>query len=129
MVAGEVKPYVLDISSVDGKGKRVTSGYPWGTDRIIMMLLPELEVEGTAPARSDAATSGNIVELCQQYLALLAEYRAELYKLPDTLGIDQWSVYCYGKMSAVSGTRSAPRLRIPSESATGLRRSSALSLR
>lgn len=56
------------------------------------MLLPELEVRRHRARRAlDAATSGNIVELCQQYLALLAEYRAELYKLPDTLGIDQWS--------------------------------------
>ena len=39
----------------------------------------------------DNATSDNIVGLCKQYLALLAEYRAELYKLPDALGVNQWS--------------------------------------
>jgi len=39
----------------------------------------------------DAATADNIVELCRQYLALLAEYRAELYRLPGTLGVNQWS--------------------------------------
>ena len=39
----------------------------------------------------DAATTDNIVELCKQYLALLAEYRAELYKLPGMLGVNQWS--------------------------------------
>ena len=57
-----------------------------------MMLLPEFEVRRHRARRAlDAATSGNIVELCQKYLALLSEYRAELYKLPDTLGINQWS--------------------------------------
>ena len=39
----------------------------------------------------DVATTDNIVELCRQYLALLAEYRAELYKLPGTLGVNRWS--------------------------------------
>lgn len=34
------------------------------------------------------ATSENVVELCRQYLALLAAYRAELYKLPDALDLN-----------------------------------------
>lgn len=36
----------------------------------------------------ERATSENIIELCKQYLTLLAEYRAELYKLPDTLELN-----------------------------------------
>jgi hypothetical protein len=53
------------------------------------MLFPELEerLHHTKGAL-DCATSGNIIERCKQYLALLAEYRSELYKLPDTLGIN-----------------------------------------
>ena len=37
------------------------------------------------------ATCDTINGLCKQYLALLAEYRAELYKLPDALGLNQRS--------------------------------------
>lgn len=56
-----------------------------------MMLLPELEERRRAARHAlDAATSGDVVELCQQYLALLAEYRAELFKLPHALGLRQW---------------------------------------
>ena len=56
------------------------------------MLFPELEDKlRHAKHALDWATSDNIIELCKQYLALLAEYRAELYRLPDTLGINQWS--------------------------------------
>jgi hypothetical protein len=59
------------------------------------MLLPDLD-ERLRRARLAlaGAASGNIIELCRQYLALLAEYRAELYKLPDRLGINQWSGPC-----------------------------------
>ncbi len=39
----------------------------------------------------DGATTDTIVELCKQYLALLAEYRAELYKFPGALGVNRWS--------------------------------------
>jgi hypothetical protein len=35
----------------------------------------------------DGAAAENIIERCRQYLAALAEYRAELFKLPDKLGI------------------------------------------
>ena len=35
----------------------------------------------------DEATPENIIEQCKQYLALLAEYRTELYKLPDTFDL------------------------------------------
>ncbi|HEX6625730.1 MAG TPA: hypothetical protein VF064_18585, partial [Pyrinomonadaceae bacterium] len=59
------------------------------------MLLAEFEERRHRARRAlDGATSDNIVELCKQYLALLAEYRAELYKLPDTLDIKQWSGAC-----------------------------------
>jgi hypothetical protein len=53
------------------------------------MLYPALE-EKMRKARLalDGATSESIVELCKQYLALLDEYRAELFKLPDTLELN-----------------------------------------
>jgi len=56
------------------------------------MLYPALE-EKLLKARLalDGAASESIVELCKQYLALLAEYRAELYKLPDTLDLNRHS--------------------------------------
>jgi hypothetical protein len=52
------------------------------------MLSPELE-ESLSKARLalGRAVSGNIVELCKQYLGLLSLRRAELYKLPDRLGL------------------------------------------
>ena len=55
-----------------------------------MVLSPELE-ERLRRARLalDGATAENIVELCRQYLAALAEYRTELFKLPDRLGIER----------------------------------------
>jgi hypothetical protein len=56
------------------------------------MLFPALEDRLRRAARAfDGATTDNVVELCRQYLALLAEYRAELYKLPGTLGLNQRS--------------------------------------
>jgi hypothetical protein len=56
------------------------------------MLFPALEIKLRRAAQAfDAATTDNIVELCRQYLALLADYRAELYKLPRTLGVNQWT--------------------------------------
>jgi hypothetical protein len=54
-----------------------------------MMLFPELEERVHHAKRAlGGATSGNIIELCKQYLALLDEYRGELYKLPATLGVN-----------------------------------------
>lgn len=35
------------------------------------------------------ATSENIIDLCKRYLAVLAQYRSELYKLRGTTGIDR----------------------------------------
>ena len=56
------------------------------------MLFPALaERVQHAKQALDRATSDNLVELCKQYLTLLAEYRAELYKLPDTLDFKQWA--------------------------------------
>lgn len=56
------------------------------------MLYPALE-EKLRKARLalDGATSGNIIELCKEYLALLAEYRGELYTLPDTVDLNPHS--------------------------------------
>lgn len=36
----------------------------------------------------DGARGENIVALCKHYLALLAEYRSELYRLPDELDLN-----------------------------------------
>ena len=57
-----------------------------------MMISPELE-ERLRRARLalDGAAAENIIELCRQYLAALAECRAELFKLPDRLGISRRS--------------------------------------
>ena len=56
------------------------------------MLYPALE-ERLLNARLalDGATSESIIELCKKYLALLAEYRGELYRLPDTLDLNRHS--------------------------------------
>jgi hypothetical protein len=56
------------------------------------MLYPALE-EKLLKARLalDGATSENIIELCKQYLALLAEYRVELYTLPQTVDLNPHS--------------------------------------
>lgn len=54
------------------------------------MLYPKLEERlRNARVALDEATSENIIELCKQYLALLADYRSELYKLPDKLNLNQ----------------------------------------
>lgn len=53
------------------------------------MLSPELEEKlRNARLALDGATSETIIELCKQYLALLARYRSELYKLPDKLDLN-----------------------------------------
>jgi hypothetical protein len=56
------------------------------------MLYPELE-EKLQLARHalNEATSENIIELCKQYLALLAEYRGKLYDLQKTPRIQRQS--------------------------------------
>ena len=56
------------------------------------MLYPKLEAKlHRASHALDEATSENIIELCKQYLGLLAEYRDEIYKLPGMPGINLWS--------------------------------------
>jgi hypothetical protein len=54
------------------------------------MLYPKLE-EKLQHAKHvlRRATSENIIEVCKQYLALLAEYRNKLYELQGTRGIEQ----------------------------------------
>ncbi len=57
------------------------------------MLYPELEEKVQHTRRAlKGATSENIIELCKQHLALLAEYRSQLYKLRSTSSIDQRSL-------------------------------------
>jgi hypothetical protein len=75
------------------------------------MLYPHLE-EKLHHARHalKQATRENILELCKQYLALLAEYRSQLYKLPGTPDIDRSSSSSSRK--DVSQTRQAVRLAI-----------------
>jgi|GEM_PF-644010 len=57
-----------------------------------MTLLAEME-DSRLRARHalDTATCDTLVGLCRQYLALLAEYRAELHGLPATLGLQRHS--------------------------------------
>jgi hypothetical protein len=71
------------------RAKNASSGRRSGTDD---MLHPALE-ENLCKARLalDGATSASIIELCKQYLALLAAYRVELYKLPDTVDLNPHS--------------------------------------
>lgn len=76
------------------------------------MLFPELEEKlRQAKLALDRAASDNIIELCKQYLALLAIYRAELYKLPDKLGLNPRSRSSQTRES-VGGDRKAVRAAI-----------------
>ena len=60
------------------------------TDESNFMLYPKLEEKlQHAKHLLRRATSENIVEVCKQYLALLAEYRNRLYELQGTPGIQQ----------------------------------------
>src|SRR5438270_305406 len=55
------------------------------------MVDPELVVKLHRAKRAlDEATGENVVERCGYYVELLAEYAEELYRLPDTLGINGW---------------------------------------
>src|ERR1044072_2193944 len=75
------------------------------------MLFPELEERlRQAKLALDGATSGNIVELCRRYLALLGAYRAELYKLPDALGLNRRPASSFS--GDVDGDRKAVRAAI-----------------
>ena len=56
------------------------------------MLFPQLEEKLQASKRAlNTATSENIIEQCKQHLALLAEYRIQLYQLQDLPGVHQQS--------------------------------------
>jgi hypothetical protein len=77
------------------------------------MLFPELEERLHHTKRAlDCATSGNIIERCKQYLALLAEYRSELYKLPDTLGVNLKGRSSSTTREDIDETRKAVRVAI-----------------
>jgi hypothetical protein len=57
-----------------------------------MSLYPQLEQTLQASKQAvNRATSESIVEECKQYLALLAEYRTQLYELQRTPGVSQHS--------------------------------------
>ena len=54
------------------------------------MLYPELEQRLQASKHAlNRATSESIVEQCKQYLALLAEYRGQLYELQGVPAVNQ----------------------------------------
>jgi hypothetical protein len=54
------------------------------------MLFPQLEQRLQASKQAvNRATSESIVKQCKEYLALLAEYRSQLYDLPGTPGVNQ----------------------------------------
>jgi hypothetical protein len=56
------------------------------------MLYPQLEQRLQASKHAvNSATSESIVKQCQEYLALLAEYRNQLYDLRGTPGLNQQS--------------------------------------
>jgi hypothetical protein len=76
------------------------------------MVYPELEkkLQHTRWALK-GATSGNVIELCKQHLALLAEYRSQLYKLQGTSGIDKRSVSVSSR-DTVSDNRKVVRAAI-----------------
>lgn len=75
------------------------------------MFFPELEERvRNAKLALDKAVSSNIIELCQRYLALLDEYRAEFYELPDKLDLNPRSQA--SSRAAVQATRTAVRTAI-----------------
>jgi hypothetical protein len=76
------------------------------------MVYPQLE-EKLHHARHalKGATSENIIALCKQYLALLAEYRGKLYELKETSGILQPSASS-SSPEDLAGTRKAIRVAI-----------------
>ena len=56
------------------------------------MLYPQLEQKLQASKQAvNSATSESIVKQCKEYLALLAEYRSQLYELQGTAGLNQQS--------------------------------------
>jgi hypothetical protein len=56
------------------------------------MLYPQLEQKLHASKKAvNSATSESIVKQCKEYLALLADYRSQLYELQGTPGVNQQS--------------------------------------
>jgi hypothetical protein len=56
------------------------------------MLYPQLEQKLQASKKAvNSATSESIVKQCKEYLALLADYRSQLYELQGTPGVNQQS--------------------------------------
>ena len=56
------------------------------------MLYPQLEQKLQASKQAvNSATSESIVKQCKEYLALLADYRSQLYELQGTPGVNQQS--------------------------------------
>src|ERR1044072_4416845 len=56
------------------------------------MLYPQLEQKLQASKQAvNSATSESIVKQCKEYLALLGEYRSQLYELQGTSGLSQQS--------------------------------------
>ena len=77
------------------------------------MLRPQLEEQlHSARLALDWATSENIIALCKQYLALLTEYRAQLYMLAETLELNPGSKKTSSARVDVDGTRAAVRAAI-----------------
>lgn len=112
VIADEVRPYVLDISWQDAEEKTRYQRIPVGHHRQANhMLYPKLEERlDHAKHALERATSENIIELCKHYLALLAEYRNELYKLPGTPG-NLWSASLLSSPD-IDKTRKAARIAI-----------------
>jgi hypothetical protein len=56
------------------------------------MLYPQLELKLQASKQAvNRATSDSIVQQCKEYLALLADYRSQLYEFQVTPGLSQQS--------------------------------------
>ncbi len=76
------------------------------------MLYPGLEKRlHNAKHALGSATCENIIELCKQYLALLAEYRGELYNSPNTFNIS-FSLESPLSQESIGNTRKAIRVAI-----------------
>ena len=76
------------------------------------MLYPQLEQKlDQARQALKLATSENLVELCKKYLALLAEYRSQLFELQGTPGIQQ-PLASASRLEDIGDTRKAIRAAI-----------------
>src|SRR5688500_20220919 len=72
------------------------------------MLFPQLEEKLQASKQAlNTATSENIIEQSKQHLALLAEYRIQLYKLQDLPGVQQSTPSLSGEVPDREAIRAA----------------------